>query len=223
VASLWKLAMAYSHLADVVDATPAPAGASAAEVKAFQNAVKEQVAPLRQRADEAFKACLSRAEQLDVFSAAVVGCRTRSDSAALPVPSPGAPTKSASLEEVRKKAEATLSVDSLEALGMAYLESRQYGLAQLTFGRVTELQDTRASSHSALGWALLNQGDAMGAYAAYAKALDADPTYGKARLNLAALKCRFGDAEGAKRELSVLKDMASLTGPDVDTGWKACK
>ncbi len=223
VASLWKLGMAYSHLADVVDATPAPSGASAAEVKAFQQAVKEQVAPLRQRADDAFKACLTRAEQLDVFSAAVVGCRTHNDAAALPVPAPGAPTKSASLEEVRKKAEATLSAEALEALGMAYLESRQFGLAQLTFGRVTELQDTRASAHSALGWALLNQGDAMGARAAYAKALEADPTYGKARLNLAALRCRFGDNEGAKRELSVLKDVGSLSGVDVDTGWKACK
>jgi Flp pilus assembly protein TadD len=223
VASLWKLALAYNHLADVVDATPAPAGASAAEVKAFQAAVKEQVAPLRQRADEAFKACLARAEQLDVFSAAVVGCRSRTDIASLPVPNPGSPTRSAALEELRKKAEATLTAESLEALGMAYLESRQFGMAQLTFGRVTELQDTRAPSHNALGWALLNQGDAMNARAAYAKALEADPTYGKARLNLAALKCRFGDTEGARRELSVLKDMASLNGPDVDGGWKACK
>ena len=106
---------------------------------------------------------------------------------------------------------------------MAYLENRQYGLAQLTFGRVTELQDTRASSHNALGWALLNQGDAMGAHAAYAKALEADPTYSKARLNVAALRCRFGDTEGARRELSVLKDVNSLGGSDVDTGWKQCK
>jgi tetratricopeptide (TPR) repeat protein len=192
-------------------------------VKAFQQAVKEQVAPLRQRADEAFKACLSRAEQLDVFSAAVVGCRNRTDTAQLPLPNPGAPTRSASLEEVRKKAEATLTAEALEALGMAYLENKQYGLAQLTFGRVTELQDTRASAHNALGWALLNQGDAMGAHAAYAKALEADPTYSKARLNVAALRCRFGDTEGARRELSVLKDVNSLGGSDVDTGWKQCK
>ncbi|KFE65255.1 outer membrane protein assembly factor BamD [Hyalangium minutum] len=223
VASLWKLALSYEHLASVVDATPAPAGASAAEVKAFQQAVKEQVAPLRQRADEAFKVCLARAEQLDVFSAAVVGCRSRSDTAALPVPTPGTPTRSQALEEVRKKAEATLTAEALEALGMAYLENKQYGLAQLTFGRVTELQDTRAVSHNALGWALLNQGDAMGAHAAYAKALEADPTYSKARLNVAALRCRFGDVEGARRELSVLKDVNSLGGTDVDTGWKACK
>ncbi|MCP3103625.1 tetratricopeptide repeat protein [Myxococcus sp. K15C18031901] len=224
VASLWRLALAYGHIADVVEATPVPAGLSGAETQQFQAAVKEQVGPLKARSEEAFKACLSRAESLEVFNAAVVGCRARSEQAALPVPQPGAPMQPAALDELRKKAERTLSIESLETLGMAYLDARQYGIAQLTFGRVTELQDTKASAHSALGWALLNMGDAMGARAAYAKAMDSDPTYDKARLNLAALRCRFGDVDGARRELAVLKDVGSLTGPDVDTaGWKACK
>ena len=54
-------------------------------------------------------------------------------------------------------------------------------------------------------------------------ALDADPTYDKARANLAALRCRFGDADGARRELAVLKDASALAGPDVDPEWKACR
>ncbi len=216
VASLWRVGLAYGHMADTLESG---AGASGAEAQAL----KQQGAALRTRSEELFKACVSRSEQFEVFSAAVLGCRTKSETAAMPVPVAGAPAQGASLEELRKKAEATLTAEALEALGFAYLDSRQYGMAQLTLGRVTELQDTRATAHSALGWALLNQGDAMGAREAYAKALDADPTYAKARLNLAALRCRFGDTEGAKRELSVLKDVASLTGADVDAGWKACK
>ncbi|MFL5351819.1 tetratricopeptide repeat protein [Archangium sp.] len=223
VASLWKVGLVYAHLAEVVEATPAPAGASASDTQAFRKAVAEQVGALRQRSQQAFDACVSRAESLEVFSAAVLGCRMKSDTVALPVPAAGAASQPASLEELRKKAEATLTAEALEALGLGYLGSNQFGLAQLTLGRVTELQDTRASAHNALGWALLNQGDAMGAREAYAKALEADPTYDKARLNLAALRCRFGDTEGAKRELSVLKDVGGLGGPDVDTGWKACK
>jgi tetratricopeptide (TPR) repeat protein len=222
VASLWRVGLAYGHMADVVEATPVPAGLSAADAQAFRAAVAQQVGPLRQRAQDAFEACVSRAESLEVFTAAVVGCRTRSETAGLPVPAPGAPVQSGALEEQRRKAEAALTAEALEALGLAYLEARQYGLAQLTMGRVTELQDTRASAHNALGWAQLNQGDAMGAREAYAKALEADPTYDKARLNLAALRCRFGDTEGARRELALLKDVASLSGPDVDTGWKTC-
>lgn len=223
VASLWKLALAYGHIADVVEGTAVPAGLSAAEAQQFRAAVKEQVTPLKARSDEAFKACLSRAESLEVFSAAVVGCRARTETAALPVPQPGTPTQPASLEELRKKAERTLNAEALEALGLAYLDARQYGMAQLTLGRVTELQDTRASAHSALGLALLHMGDAMGAREAYGRAMDSDPTFGKARLNLAALRCRFGDVDGARRELAVLKDVASLGGNDVDGGWKACK
>jgi tetratricopeptide (TPR) repeat protein len=223
VASLWKVGLAYAHLADVVEATPIPAGTSATDAQAFRKAVAEQVGGLRQRSQGAFEACVSRAESLEVFSAAVVGCRSKAETAALPVPVPGTSTQPASLEELRKKAEATLTAEALEALGLGYLGANQFGLAQLTLGRVTELQDTRASAHNALGWAMLNQGDAMGAREAYAKALEADPTYDKARLNLASLRCRFGDTEGARRELSVLKDVGGLAGPDVDTGWKACK
>ena len=48
------------------------------------------------------------------------------------------------------------------------------------------------------------------------------PDYDKARANLAALRCRYGDAEGAKRELAVLKDGA-LAGADVDPEWKTCR
>ena len=106
---------------------------------------------------------------------------------------------------------------------MAYLDSGKLYLAQLALGRATELQDTRASAHNALGLALLLSGDAMGARSAYGRALDADPTYAKARANLAALRCRYGDAEGAKRELSVLKDVSGLAGGDVDPEWRSCK
>ena len=38
-----------------------------------------------------------------------------------------------------------------------------------------------------------------------------------------ALRCRYGDAEGAKRELSVLKDVSGLRGADVDPEWRSCK
>ena len=223
VASLWKLGLAYQHLADTVEASPIPANLSGKEVDQFRAAVKQQVEPIKQRADSTFKACLSRAQSLEVFTPAVVGCRTRKDDATLPVP-PAVPATGATagLDELQRKAETTLSSGALEALGMAYLQSRQLAMAELTLARATEIEDNRASAHNALGLALLLQGDAMGARAAYGKALDADPTFEKARANLAALRCRFGDAEGAKRELSLLKE-GGLDGPDVDPEWRACQ
>ncbi|MFZ5468628.1 MAG: tetratricopeptide repeat protein [Myxococcota bacterium] len=222
VASLWKIGLAYAHIADVVEATPMPAGLSAAEVQQFRGAVKEQVGPLRERADGAFKACLSRAGQLEVFSPAVIGCRSRAAEAKSPLPPPpdGRPVN---VEEQQKKVEATLDAASMEALGLAYLGAMQIPLAQLALTRAIELEDSRASAHAALGYALLLQGEAMGAREEYGRALDADPTYEKARANLAALRCRFGDVEGAKRELSVLKEASGLSGPDLDKEWRSCR
>ena len=223
VASLWKLGLAYQHLAEVVDSTPAPAGLSPVEMQQFKSALKDQAGPLKERADVAFKACLSRAVSLEVFTPAVLACRDHSEIAKSPIdsPPPGGPVNG--IDQLKKKAEAALDAASLEALGLAYLQSRQLPMAQLTLGRATELQDSRPSAHNALGLALLLQGDAMGARAAYGKALESDPTFEKARANLAALRCRFGDQDGAKRELALLKNVTGMSGPDVDPEWKLCR
>ncbi len=198
-----------------------PDGLSAAETQQFRGAVKDQVVPLKQQAEGAFKTCLSRADQLDVFTPAVQGCRAKSESAkALPNPPEG---RAVNVEELQKKVESSMDAASTEALGLAYLGAMQLPLAQLVLSRATELEDTRASAHSALGYAMLLQGDSMGARAEYGKALDSDPTFEKARANLAALRCRFGDVEGAKRELSVIKEAGALSGPDVDPEWKVCR
>ena len=221
VASLWRLALAYQHLAEAVEATPAPANLATAEALQFRKALSDQVAPIKERAEGAFRACVSRATTLEVFTPAVLACRERRESAQSPIPAPG-PGHGEPDEGLRRKAEASMDAATLEALGLAYLQARQLPMAQLTLGRASELQDTRPSTHSALGLALLLQGDAMGARSAYGKALEADPTFDKAHANLAALRCRFGDRDGAKHELALVKD-ASLSGPDLDPEWKACR
>ena len=224
VASLWKLGLAYQHLADTVDATAVPKGLSAAENEQFRSAVKQQVQPLRDRSEDAFKACLSRAAQLEVFSTAVLGCHRKEDKVSSPVPGAQTPVPaSPSFAELQRKAEATFSGAAFEALGQNYLEQRQVHLAHLTLARATELEDGRATAHNALGLAELYEGDPMGARAEYQKAIDSDPTLEKARANLAALRCRYGDVEGAKRELGLIKETAGLASADVDPEWKACR
>ena len=223
VASLWRLGLAYQHLAEVVQSTRAPAGLSAADAQRFSSTLKEQVASVQERADGAFKACLARSSSMEVFSAAVLGCRSRSEGVQSPIEQLVARSSVAGLEDLQKRVESSSDPAPFESLAMAYLQAHQVPLAQLTFSRAVELQDARASAHNGLGYALLLQGDAMGARSAYQKALESDPTYDKARLNLAALRCRFGDKEGAKRELSTIKDSAALGGPDVDPKWKGCR
>jgi cellulose synthase operon protein C len=223
VASLWKLGLSLQSLAEAVEATPVPAGVSAADAQQFKAAVKQQVQPIKEQADEAFKTCLARATQLEVYSPAVIGCRTRAETARSPLPAAPAPGNlPTGFAELQKKAESTQDAASLEALGLAYLDARQIGLAQLTLARATELSEVRSTAQNALGVALLYQGEPMAARAAYGKALDADPSNEKARANLAALRCRFGDTDGARKELASVK-AAGLTGSDLDPEWRTCR
>ncbi|MBL8915699.1 MAG: tetratricopeptide repeat protein [Archangium sp.] len=222
VASLWRIGNGLQHIVDVVEATPVPAGLKPAEIEQFRAAVKGQVEPLRQNADGAFDTCIARAESLEVFSPAAIGCRKKVDEASSPLKG-GPPEKQIATEDLQKKAETTQAAQDFEALGLAYLGAGQVNNAILNLNRAIEIDDARASAHSALGYAFLLNGDSAAARGEYGRALEADPTFDKARANLAGLKCRYLDVEGAKREAGVVKDAASTAGPDVDPEWRSCK
>lgn len=87
--------------------------------------------------------------------------------------------------------------------------------------RATEFEPQRASAHSALGYALLLDGNAAAAFSEYSLALRADPRCLKARANLGALRCRFAEKDGAHAELSLLKG-STVSGADVDPEWTSC-
>ncbi len=223
VASLWRIASSLKLLADAVESLPPPAGLSATEVAQYREAIKQQVDPLKDQADNAFTQCVSRADQLDVFTTATVGCRNKTEVATNPLGRMPPNPVGVNVDELQKSAESKQDAASFEQLGVANLGGFQLKAAQVAFNRAIEIEDNRASAHSALGYSFLLEGDAMIARAEYARALEADPTYEKARANLAALRCRFADKEGAKRELSLLKDPESIKGPDVDPEWKTCR
>jgi cellulose synthase operon protein C len=222
VASLWRIANSLQHIAEVVETTPPPPGLKPEEIEEFRAAVKQQTDPLKAQAEQTFETCLARADSLEVFSAAVVGCRKKVDDATSPLRGPPA-ERAVNVEELQKKAEVTQNSADFEAVGMAYLGAGQVNNAILNFNRALELAPASAALHSAIGYALLLNGDANAARAEYGLALEADPTFDKARANLGALRCRFFDTAGAKREMSVVKSVGSLTGPDVDPEWKSCK
>jgi cellulose synthase operon protein C len=221
VASLWRIGNGLQNIADSVEATPAPAGLKPAEIEQFRAAVKAQVDPLKANAENTFQTCISRAESLEVFTAAAVGCRKKVDEASSPLKGPP-PERAVNVEELQKKAELTQNAAEFEALGLAYLGAGQVNNAILNLNRAIEIEDTRASAHAALGYSFLLTGDSASARGEYGRALEADPTFDKARANLAGLKCRYLDVVGAKQEAAVVKD-ASLAGPDVDPEWKSCK
>ncbi len=223
VASLWRIASSLKNLADAVESLPPPAGLSATEVAQYREAIKQQVDPLKEQADNAFQQCVSRADQLEVFTTPVVGCRTKAEVATNPLGRMPPVAGQANTDELSKNAETKQDAVSFEQLALANLAAFKLKDAQVALNRTIEIEDNRASAHSALGYSFLLEGDAMAARAEYTRALEADPTFEKGRANLAALRCRFSDKEGAKRELSLLKDPDAIRGPDVDPEWKTCR
>jgi tetratricopeptide (TPR) repeat protein len=221
VASLWRIGNGLQHIADAVEATPAPAGLKPAEIEQFRAAVKAQVDPLKANADGAFETCINRAESLEVFSAAAIGCRKKVDEASSPLKGPPA-ERAVNVDELQKKAETTQAAADFEAVGQALLGAGKVNDAILNLNRAIEIDDARASAHSALGYAFLLTGDSAAARGEYGRALEADPTFDKARANLAGLKCRYLDVEGAKREAGVVKDVPA-NAVDVDPEWRSCK
>jgi tetratricopeptide (TPR) repeat protein len=221
VASLWRTALAHQNLAVSLEKLPLIEGG---EEASFREAVKEQAAPYRAEAKKTFAACKDKAEKLGVYTSAALGCRTGSveaEAIVLSLPKREKSNKAAT-QELQKAVERTADAKNLAALGVGYLEARKPKLARLTLTRAVELDDLRSEAHSALGLALLQLGKPMDAAAAYKKALEMDPNNDKARANLAALKCRVGDREGGKKELSEVKDQSSLNGPDLDPDWRTC-
>ena len=142
MASLWRLGSAYTHLADTVDATPLPAGITPAQERQFKDAIKAQLAPIRERAEGAFKTCVQRADQLDVFSVAALGCRTRSESPKAPFPTASSVATAAapaSLTALQHAVDTKMDAASFEQLGIAYLDAQQPARAQLSLERALEL------------------------------------------------------------------------------------
>ncbi len=220
VASLWRLGLAYGFLADTLKKTQPPGGLSAAESEQWRKALAQQAEALSARADETLKTCVSRANELGVYSAGALGCRTREESAQPKLPP--APQGGPKVDEARaQQAYGAQDASALTGLGLAYLAAGKVPLAQLTLSKAVELGNS-GQAQNALGVATLLLGDATGAYAAYEKALDG-PSRDKARVNVAALKCRFGDKDGARQALAQVKDPQSLEGPDLDRGWTACR
>ncbi len=224
VASLWKLGLSMQSLADSVEATPTPAGLSAADVQQFKSAVKQQVLPIKEQAGRGVQDLPRRAPPSSRStalrsSAAAAGARPPALRSPRSPPRGRSPPASPSCRRRRRRPR---TPPRSRRSAWPTSRRRQIPMAQLSLARATELGEARTRAQNGLGVALLYQGEPMGARAAYAKAIESDPANEKARANLAALRCRYGDQDGARKELSGVKNGA-LAGFDVDPEWRACR
>ncbi|MBL8953647.1 MAG: hypothetical protein JNK82_22925, partial [Myxococcaceae bacterium] len=220
VASLWRMGLAYQDLAETLLEVPAPKDVDKAEWRA---AAGEQAAPLKERAEQTFSICVQKADEQGVFTEAAAGCRNKTDDvkiAAFRV-KPRA-EKPAVPADVQRKVDLTRDAGALTSVATLWLEKGNPAMARLVFARALEVNKGLGAAQAGLGYSLLQLGEPTAAGAAYREALALEPTNVLAHGNLAALKCRFGDAAGARAELDQVNDKSQLTGPASDPAWKGC-
>ncbi len=220
VASLWRMGLGYQELATSVLEVPVPKDA---DKKEYQAAAEEQAAPLRERAEQTFALCVQKADQQGVFTEAAMGCRQKTEDVKLAAFKVTAPAKAGGVPpELQKKVDVTKDAPSLNALAVSWLDKGNPGMARLVFARALEVNKGFVAAQTGLGYSLLQLGEATAAGAAYREALTLEPQNALAHGNLAALKCRFGDATGARAELDQISDKSKLSGPASDPAWKTC-
>ena len=218
IAGMFRLGRALELLADSLDSMPEPPGLKERERAELKNALAKQSKELRQGSSEAFETCVKKARELDIFTPFTYGCIDPR----IAMPAPTAPLGPDRVKVFRDAlARNATDAVALEGLGQAYLQAGDMRRARLTFGRLIEVDENRASGHGALGFVLLRLGELELAASALKRALEIDSRDEKARANLASLMCKFGDRDSAKAELKRLR--GNPAGPDVDPGYMACR
>ena len=224
VGALYRIGLVFDAVAAALEKAPPPAGLSVDQNAQYQAQIQQQVAPLKQQANEAFTTCLRKSRDLQVVSAYTAGCRQKTlvqDKLTPPSFTSGT-LDTSKISEMKGRLSRTPDDGvALLALGEAYLSGGDAHRARLTFARLLEVTETNARAQSALGVALWRLGEAQAANGAFRKALEIDPTYDKARANLGSMLCGSGDAEGAKEVLQGMK--SSPPGSfDVEGGYVRC-
>lgn len=219
VGGLYRLGMAYQSIAQDVLKTPVPAGADPAQVKQI---LEQQNQQLQGKADELFGVCVRKARDLEVYNAFALGCVQKAavdENAGATAGGTADPGQVAALREaIAKNASDTAALDQL---GSTYLAAGDARRARLVFVRDSQVDGTRALPLVGAGMALARLGEFTDAHDAFAKAIDLDPNSDVAHADMAALRCRFGDVEGAKSELQKVR--GAVDGPLVDPDWQRCK
>ncbi|HCF59396.1 MAG TPA: hypothetical protein DFS52_15565 [Myxococcales bacterium] len=222
IAGMFRLARSLDILAASIEQMPEPPGLKPRDRAELKATLQRQASELRVGSGQAFEACVKRARELEIYTPFALGCATRREiDPKLPVPAPRTAPEASRIKPFRE----ALSRDpddikALEGLGQVLLEAGDYHRARLAFARIGELDLNYGPAQAALGFVHLKMGEPVLAVAALNRALEIDARDAKARANLAAIKCRFGDEKGARAELKRLKTRPS--GPDVDPEYTAC-
>ncbi len=226
VKGVYRLAVSFDALARTLAAAPAPAQLPPEDQQRYLAALQQQSAGLRAQSQETFKSCSQKARELDVFAPFVLACakgERLAPEAALTAPAPTQAATSAAIVAARARlAKKPADAEALEVLGVAQLQAGDLRRARLSLQRAAQVDAARASAHAALGVSLARLDVPSAARDEYRRALELDPTLDRALAGLAALKCRFGDVDGAKPLLARMRGKVDPGAADADPELAKC-
>lgn len=215
LAALSRLAAAYEAAAKFLEGAPTPPGLDGAGAEKYKAALGGRAEEYRGKAKEALATCASKAAELRVFTPAAKACAAGrpfdgDPYVIVPLPRRGGAPAAATVAEFRARVRKnSKDYEALVGLAGAYLQAGDPMGARLILDKATE-GGADAATFNMRGAVAFAAGLHQDAYADFKKALDEDPTYVKARLNMAALYRAYGYKTLADGEASKVKSAAGL-------------
>ncbi|MEO0337416.1 MAG: hypothetical protein AAF202_13555, partial [Pseudomonadota bacterium] len=157
IAALYGLGQSYTEFAKFLKESPTPKGLSAADQKAYKQALGQQAAQYSQTAAGYYKQCLSAAEKNFVFTDFVKGCLSRGkkqiDEASQSVVfTRSAATSPRGANALRKQLlEDNKNTNLLNKLSILYIRAKDYATAELIQKRILEIKPDDAEATAKVG------------------------------------------------------------------------
>lgn len=225
IAGLYRVGEGYKRLADAIRRAPLPAEVTSPEQKnEYLTMVESQLAgPLDETGKASFKACLDKANELEVSSPYVAACAsqaTREPQLPGDPPPPRGGRARPPAELTAQLAKDPLNAALLVRIATGYLNGGDPYTAELIARRAVEVEDTNAEAHSVLAFSLLRRGQVGEAADSFEAAAERAPGQPKEWVNLAAHQYAYGDPRKAVESLKRAQNPRSvnLNGSDVHPG-----
>ena len=223
IAALYLLGQSDFDMARFISDSPVPAGLSKADSAAYIAALGDQAKVYSGEAKKAFAKCIDAAEQSNVFTRYVQGCRSAGQQlikedddqkpAAKNQPQPQIPRIAAIRKELFVKGS---DVNLLIELGDLYLRSGRSQIAYSIYARVLEIDSNNSRALASQGVAQLQLGQYDLAFATFIAAMEKNKTEPVAIFNLAGLYRYFQ----FNKSLAVLRPkLQGLKRPSATYTW----
>lgn len=198
IATLYALGLAHAEYNDFLVNAPAPAGLSGEQLQLYRQALQQKGQGFADKARFYFEECLTKAEEFDVFTAYVEGCRSLgrkpvADASVFSRARGASVASSRKHDAVRSKLlKNPRDLEVFLELSDLFFRENNYPDAMAVLQRAFELHPDNPRVLAQIGNAHLYQQDDLRAGARFAQALKQNPTEPAALRGLAGLQNKYG-------------------------------